>query len=264
VAGQSLVNGQALRLAALATDTVAVTMVNFYVNGQLLSSVASPPFLATYFTQPADASLTVSAVAYDAGGPGLAASVVVPVNPAQAPAAAVFLPLDGSQVVEGVAVPVLAGASDQAVGIANMSFFVNGARVAELVGPTPPYGITFTAPPAGQTTQIHVTATNVLGLQTTTPDVTVTSIADPGTAVLGTVVDPTGAALGGAVVAVTAQGGRRVARPRPRTGRSRWRACRPTRALSRSASAPRWAAARPRRARRRRCRRPVRTWTSGI
>jgi hypothetical protein len=207
VAGQSLVNGQALRLAALATDTVAVTMVNFYVNGQLLSSVASPPFLATYFTQPADASLTVSAVAYDAGGPGLAASVVVPVNPDQAPAAAVFLPLDGSQVVEGVAVPVLAGASDQAVGIANMIFFLNGAQVAEFVGPTPPYGITFTAPPAGQTTQIHVTATNVLGLQTTTPDVTVTSIADPGTAVLGTVVDPTGAPLGGAVVAVTAQGG---------------------------------------------------------
>ena len=207
VAGQSLVNGQALRLAALATDTVAVTMVNFYVNGQLLSSVANPPFLATYFTQLADSSLTVSAVAYDAGGPGLAASVVVPVNPDQPPAAAVFLPLDSSQVVEGTAVAVLVGASDQAVGIANMSFFLNGAQVAEFVGPTPPYGITFTAPPAGQTTQIHVTATNVLGLQTTTPDVTVTSIADPGTAVLGTVVDPTGAPFGGASVAVTASGG---------------------------------------------------------
>jgi hypothetical protein len=204
VAGQALVTGRTLRLAALATDTVAVTKVEFYLNGQLLLAESTPPYSYAYFTQPGDTSLAVTAVAYDAGGAGLPAGpVVVPVGPDVPPSAAVFSPVAGSQVVEGSTVPIVADATD-ASGIAGVHFFVNGVDMG--TASEAPFTDLFTAPPAGQTTQIHITTYDGAGLATTTPDLTVTSIADPGTAVVGRVVDPSGAPVAGAAVTVTTQG----------------------------------------------------------
>ncbi len=197
-------SGQTLEMTALATDSVAVTQVELYLNGQLFATLTAPPYAASYLTQPGDTRLLVSAIAYDAGGPGAAAGpVVVNVVPDQPPTVAVFSPLDGSQVVEGAAVPIVAGASD-ASGILGIRLFLDGSQVQSQA-----FGLlnsSFIAPAAGQTTEIKVTAVDGFGLQATAPAVTVTSIGDPGTTVVGRVVDPTGAAVAGAAVTVSTQG----------------------------------------------------------
>jgi hypothetical protein len=54
---------------------------------------------------------------------------------------------------------------------------------------------------------LHVLAFDGAGMQAATPDLTVTSIADPGTSVSGAVIDPSGAGVAGATVTVAAQGG---------------------------------------------------------
>jgi len=205
VAGQTVVAGTQLTIAATATDAVAVTRVELYLNGQLVTALAAPPYLAVTAVPPAPATLTVTAIAYDAVGAGNpSAPVTVTVVPDAPPAVTVFAPVDGAQVVEATPVPIVAGATDLA-GIASVHFFVNGSDVA--AESFVPFTFGFVAPPAGQTTAIHVLAIDGAGLQTATPDLTVTSIADPGTAVSGFVLDPSGAAVAGASVTVTAQGG---------------------------------------------------------
>jgi len=205
VPGQTVVGGTPLTIAATASDAVAVTRVELYVNGQLVTALAAPPYTAQAPTQPGAATLVVTAIAYDALGAGNpSAPVTVTVVPDVPPAAAVFSPVDGAQVVEGITVPVLAGATD-ASGIASVHLFLNGSDVA--AESAAPYTFDFQSPPAGQTTLIHVLAIDGAGQQAATPDLAVTSIADPGTAVSGFVVDPSGAPVAGATVTVTAQGG---------------------------------------------------------
>jgi hypothetical protein len=208
VAGQTVVGGMPLTIAVEASDAVAVTEVELYVNGQLLRGLLAPPYVTTAPTRPTDTTLVVTAIADDALGAGNPSPpVTVTVVPDVPPAVAVFSPVDGAQVVEGTSVPIMAGADD-ASGISSVHFLVNGSDVAAEV--SAPFTFGFVAPPAGQTTLIHVLAFDGVGMQAATPDLTVTSIADPGTAVSGFVVDPSGASVAGANVTVTAQGGAAV------------------------------------------------------
>ncbi len=205
VPGQTVIGGTPLTIAVGASDAVGVTAVDFDVDGQLVRELVAPPWVTTAPTPAGPATLTVTAVAHDALGTGSpSAPVTVTVVPDAPPTAAVFSPADGAQVVEGIVVPVLAGASD-ASGIASVDLFVNGGDVGTAVAA--PFSFGFLSPPAGQTTSIHVLAYDSLGMQAASPDVTVTSIADPGTTVSGLVVDPSGAAVAGAAVTVIAQSG---------------------------------------------------------
>jgi hypothetical protein len=205
VPGQTVVGGTPLTIAVAASDTVGVTAVEFNVDGQLLRELVTPPWVTTTLTPAGPATLTVTAVAHDALGAGSpSAPVTVTVVPDVPPTVAVFSPLDGAQVVEGIEVPIVAGAND-ASGIAYVQLFVDGNGVGTEV--FPPFVFGFVAPPAGQTTAIHVQAFDGAGLQAASPDVTVTSVADPGTTVSGFVVDPAGAPVAGATVTVTAAQG---------------------------------------------------------
>jgi hypothetical protein len=202
VPGETLIVGQQLAIAAHASDAVAVTKVELYVNGQLYSS-GPPPAYASYSAQPGMTSLAVTAIAYDAGGPGTPAGpVVVALTPDQPPAVGLITPSDGDQVVTGTTMKVIAGASS-AAGILSVHLFVDGTDVA-YDNLTPPYTFSLAAPPAGQSTRLHVLAYDKLGLQASSPDITVYGIADPGTTVTGTVVDPGGAPAAGASVTVSA------------------------------------------------------------
>jgi hypothetical protein len=201
VPGETVIAGQTLVVAAHASDAVPVTRVEMYVNGQLISS-GPPPALASYQTQPGMTSLAVTAIAYDAGGPGeTAGPVVVTLTPDQPPAVGLITPADGDQVVEGTAIDVVAGASSPA-GIASVHLFVDGSDIATDV--SPPYGFSVAAPAAGHSTRLHVLAYDALGLQASSPDATVYGIADPGTTIAGSVLDPAGAPVAGATVTVTA------------------------------------------------------------
>ncbi len=207
-AGQTVVGVQSLVTAAEASDAIAVTRVELSVNGQLFATLNQPPYVSSIVAPVPTAgsgTLAVSALAYDAAGAGQPPGpVTVTVNPDVPPVVELFSSADGSQVVEGAVVPIVAGASD-ASGIANVQLFLNGAPAYSTM--FAPYTLGVPAPPAGQSTLIHVTATDGEGLQSSTPDVTVVSISDPGTTLIGRVVDPTGAAVAGATVSVTAQGG---------------------------------------------------------
>jgi hypothetical protein len=202
VPGQTLVAGTTLTIAVAASDAVAVTGVDFDVNGQLLRELLAPPYVTTEVIQAGQATLTVTAVAHDALGAGNPSPpVTVTVVPDVPPVVAVFSPVDSAQVVEGTVVPIVAGASD-ATGIASVQFFVNGSVVGTEF--SAPFTFPILAPPAGQTATIHILAVDGAGMSAATPDLTVTSIADPGTAVIGRVVDPNGAAVAGATVTVSA------------------------------------------------------------
>jgi hypothetical protein len=202
VPGTSLIAGQQLVIAAHASDAVAVTKVEIYVNGQLVGS-GPPPAYAFYQTQPGMTSLAVTAIAYDVGGAGAPAGpVTVNVTPDQPPAVSVIAPADGEQVVAGTAVGVLGGASS-AAGIIAVELFVDGADVAnDTIGP--PYDFSIAAPAAGQSTRLHVLAFDSLGLQAASPDITVFGIADPGTTIDGMMVDPGGNPVAAATVTVSA------------------------------------------------------------
>jgi hypothetical protein len=203
VPGETLIAGQLLVIAAHASDAVAVTKVELYVNGQLVSS-GPPPAYASYTTQPGMTSLAVTAIAYDAGGPGAPAGpVTVALAPDQPPAVGLITPSDGDQVVTGTTMAVIAGASS-AAGVASVHLFVDGTEVAFDLAP--PYTFSVAAPAPGQSTRLHVLAYDKLGLQASSPDVTVSGIADPGTAITGGVVDPGGAPVAGATVTVNAGG----------------------------------------------------------
>jgi hypothetical protein len=206
--GASLIAGQSLLIAVSASGAAPVTRVEIYVNGQLLAATGTPAY-AVYPTQPGMTSLAITAVAYDANGPGSPAGpVAVTLTPDQPPQVAVFAPGDGEKVVEGTGMLVVTGASSPA-GIVSVHLFVNGTDSAFDLGA--PFSFNVPAPAAGQSSQLYAVAYDKLGLSASSPAVTVTGIADPLTTITGSVVDPGGAAIAGATVTVTTGGGPQTA-----------------------------------------------------
>ncbi len=215
VPGQTLIDGTPLTIAVAASDAVAVTRVDVYVNGEQPATPFSPPLsfqqTGTAFSPPwlfqltlprGSASLAVTALAYDALGPGTAsAPVVVTVQPDVPPAVAIFSPLDGARVTEGSVVTIVAGASDL-TGIASVLFDLDGGEFQGTA--MAPYSAQIVAPPAGQTLILDAIAIDNVNLRSQSAPVTITSVVDPGTALSGFVVDPAGAAAAGASVVVVA------------------------------------------------------------
>jgi uncharacterized repeat protein (TIGR01451 family) len=205
-AGKTVIAGTDLPIAAEASSRQAVTRVEFYVNGALDRTLTYPPYNYGYTVPLGATQVSVTAIAYDAFGGSLPAGpVAVTVVADQPPTAAVLQPLDGSQLIAGSqpAFAIVAGVSDD-VRVGEVRFFVNGAQVGDLFGP--PFAVPFTVPGAGQDLRIHVTAIDNSGLSTTSPDVTVHVVPDPGTTVNGRVTDGNGAPVSGATVTVLVGG----------------------------------------------------------
>ena len=204
VAGETRVPFQTLWIAAQATDDQAVTKVEIYGNGQLIASTTSASPVVVYTVQGGSPTLAVTAIAYDDGGPGEPAGpVLVNVVPDQPPSVGLFSPVDGAQVIEGTSFAAVAGATS-AVGISSVQLFQNGSETAFAL--SPPYEFSVAAPPAGQSLQLHVLAYDSVGTTAATSDITVFGVADPGTTVVGTVLDPDAAPVAAAMVTVDAGG----------------------------------------------------------
>jgi hypothetical protein len=99
--------------------------------------------------------------------------------------------------MQGTTVTVTANATDD-VGVAAVTFLVNG-QVA-LTKTAPPYQYTFTAPTAGSALTLGATAVDFGGNVGQAANVALDLIPDPGTTVVGRVVDVNGAPLAGATV----------------------------------------------------------------
>ncbi len=77
VGDSTVIRNKATTITATATDNVAVTKVEFYVNGTLLCSVASPGYSCLWKVPGKRGSYTIKAVAYDAVGNAASAISIV-------------------------------------------------------------------------------------------------------------------------------------------------------------------------------------------
>jgi hypothetical protein len=118
------------------------------------------------------------------------------------PTVSITSPPAGSSVIEGTKVTVKATASDD-VGVASVAFMINGQPA--FVDTSEPYEYTFTVPTTAGTLTLSAVATDLGNNSTTAQDVIVSVIPDPGTTVVGRVVDPQGNPIAGVTVTALTQ-----------------------------------------------------------
>ena len=114
-----------------------------------------------------------------------------------APTVEISAPAAGSTFVEGTSIPVRVEATDD-VAVVAVSFFVNGQVV--FTDTTSPYEFSVVAPVGTASLTLRATAVDLGGNVGTASDVLVTVIPDPGTTVVGRVVDRDGNPAAGATV----------------------------------------------------------------
>jgi len=141
-AGGASVSG-AVTLSATATDNMAVTLVEFRVNGVAVATMAGSPYTFSWSSSSvANGQHTVEARAFDAAGNQGTASATISVNnvvtvgPSDiaAPTVSITSPSSGATVSGGVA--LAADATDD-VGVATVTWRIGGTVVAVLT--TPPF-----------------------------------------------------------------------------------------------------------------------------
>ncbi len=191
---------QPLSFAVDATDDVAVSQVDFYVDGELYDSRSFRPY-RTFLQAPAT-TFTLTAVATDnIGQTATSETVTVTVIPDEPPVVTLLEPEDGDEVVEGGAVRMRVGAVDD-VGLSEVRYLIDGSQVAS--DPSEPFEYAFRAPAGATELRLAAQAVDFAGQESTSAEVVLTVRADPGTTMAGRVVDLEGVPVAGA--AVTCQG----------------------------------------------------------
>ncbi|MEO8678604.1 MAG: PKD domain-containing protein [Vicinamibacterales bacterium] len=159
--------GTTIRLSVTAADNVGVKSVVFRVGGTPIATDLDPPYEAT-FTVPADlaagATVDVAARAYDFTDnfTDTVGALHITATPDTTPPTVQLLV--GPSVAEGATATLVATAADN-VGVASVTFFVNGVNVGAAA--SEPYRILFTLPPdvaAGAVLNIEARALDFSGL----------------------------------------------------------------------------------------------------
>ena len=133
-------------ISANATDNVAVSKVEFYIDGALLSTDITAPYSATWNTASYvhNSSHTLTAKAYDsAGNIGTSATVSVTVLDITAPTTSITSPLNNATVSRNTRVTIQASASDIS-GISKVEFRVN--NTLKCTDTTAPYICAWSVP----------------------------------------------------------------------------------------------------------------------
>jgi DNA-binding beta-propeller fold protein YncE len=113
------------------------------------------------------------------------------------PVAAISSPANGATVVQGATIQVTVNATDD-IAVAGVSLLVNGQPV--LTDTTVPYVFYYTIPTTVSTVTLGATAIDFGGNVGTAPNIVLNAIPDPGTTVIGRVVDGSGHPLPGFIV----------------------------------------------------------------
>lgn len=128
-----------IQVQGSATDNVGVTRIQFYIDGQLVSSAASSPFSFSWnTTSAANASHKLTVQAYDAAGNMGSASVSVTVSNTTVvdttpPTVTITNPRNGSNVTGNVSISV---AATDNVGVTQVSIYVdNTLKCTDTVAP---------------------------------------------------------------------------------------------------------------------------------
>ncbi len=146
--GGSYVIGTSLSIAAAASSTTStIQNVQFYVNGNSLSTVTTAPYVAAWNPgSPGIYTLTAS-VTDAAGNQTLSTPVTVTYTGNVPPSVALSTPSVGARLVAGSAVSLVASASDVDGSVTSVRFLANGVVVG--TGSAAPYTATWTPTAAG-------------------------------------------------------------------------------------------------------------------
>ena len=198
VAGSRFIESTTLSLAATASDDVALTAVDFFVDGSPVATVTFPPFRTDFQVPLGVTSLTITAQATDEIAQTTTSEpVVVTIDANQPPQVEILEPLASRELVEGSALAIVAGASDD-LGVASVRFLVDGAPVGEDL--SAPFEVDFQLPLGVSQVVIGAEATDTLGETALSSGVTLSVAPDPGTTVEGVVALEDGTAAAGATV----------------------------------------------------------------
>ena len=201
-AGQTV--GGAVTVTANASDDVAITSVQFLLNGAPLGAAdATAPYEAAWTTTTAaNGAHSLTAVARDAAGheTTAAATNVTVLNDVAAPTVSITSPAANATV--GGAVIVTANASDD-IGVTNVQFLLDGVPLA-VVDPTAPFEAAWsTTAAANGTHTLTAVARDAAGNETTATAINVTVLNDSAAPIV-TVTSPAGDATVDGTVTVTA------------------------------------------------------------
>lgn len=158
-------------IMASATSSGSIRQVQFFVNGQALSTDTTFPYTATW--NPASpGTYNLSATATDnVGKITTTGPVAVTVNAPGSPAVSLTAPSTGSNSTVNVPVPVTATATSPSSTIASVQFFANGQPIG--TSTSFPYGISWT-PTVPGTYVVTAVATDGFGLTTTSAGSSIT------------------------------------------------------------------------------------------
>ncbi|MBI5192337.1 MAG: hypothetical protein HZA08_02715 [Nitrospirae bacterium] len=196
--GDHIFEGSVLAISADATDNTGVTKVDFLVDGLVVGTDTTSPYQVLYTVPVGSTGLILSARGTDTlGKVGASAevSVIVDLNPA--PTAGITSPLSGDTVIEGSTVSITVDATDNDT-VASVDVLVDGIVVGTAM--SSPFHVSFRIPTGVTSLTIGATATDNLGKTGNASDITVNVIPDPGTTVIGRVVDNLGVPISGANV----------------------------------------------------------------
>ncbi|HVS51895.1 MAG TPA: Ig-like domain-containing protein [Opitutaceae bacterium] len=136
--GSTVTVGLTQALRATATDSVGITSVQFFVNGQPLGGVLTAFPFTTPWSPTTPGTYKISARAINvSGNQTTSAPITVTVSGGVPPTAAVLTPAAGTSIASGLPVDLTANASDSDGTVASVRFLVNGNPVGSpsLVAP---------------------------------------------------------------------------------------------------------------------------------
>jgi hypothetical protein len=195
----TFIEGNTISISAAATDNTGIAIVEFLVNGTVIATDSASPYQTNYALPNGQiGSVTLGARATDTKGKiGVATDVVVNVTPNQAPVVNITSPTNDSSAIEGSTITISATATDD-TSVTKVDFLINGTIVA--TDTTAPYQANYIAPIGITSLTIGATATDSNGKTGTASNVSVNIIPDPGTTVIGRVVDVNSNPVSGATV----------------------------------------------------------------
>ena len=196
-AASALVEGGQVDVAADASDDSHVDSVEILIDGVSAATRTTRPYRVSHALPVGATTLTVEARATDdVGQVATTGPQVFAIADDPPPAAFIVEPLDGSEVTEGAALPVVMAALDD-VGVGRVSLLVDGAPGPEDL--TAPYEVQITVPLGATQLTLQARAVDSLGQEGLSDPVVLAVAPDPGTTATG-VVELDGAPLPGAAV----------------------------------------------------------------
>ncbi|MFM9052484.1 MAG: Ig-like domain-containing protein, partial [Bacteroidota bacterium] len=140
--GASFVVGDAVSIAATATDNGFVTQVDFFVDGILLSTDVTAPYTATYTATLGSHTITARATD-NASLTTTSSAVTISVVNNVPPTVSITSPANGANFTFPASVTINATASDADGSVSSVGFYVNGSLVG--TDNTSPYSFTWTS-----------------------------------------------------------------------------------------------------------------------